>query len=428
MPSRSNGLPEIRTEADLAMFNQFMLSLGRDAVVNNDPYQAAPTNMAHAPSFDSGSISTGTGSPLSDESPLEDLFNAEELASLGLAGMPGIPIPTIQTSTQSHDMTNSLPSNSSISFANLYPSLDNLHLNRARTNSAPDVTEINKRTIANLPRNNSVATNRQDYANPAYFNSTPNPYPELPSFPSADNNQFNFDTLARSRAPMQTPTMAPRDFQKKTYRHVAPLGAAMSSRLHESAERTEFDDDEQEYDSPEDMPTPKISVRSLLLSDEQSDPAFKLPAINMMPIRSASGSGTPLPDLGSVIRQAPAKRHTEDEILRGVKRLELDDASRPTTSAEMKVNVEIEMRRRHAQMIRGWLVAVNLEWKRKELERTHKEEVGRLSSEMRGVEDVDEDGDEECSEMANDSEEEGEIRDYGGRQFSSMRMREIVGI
>jgi len=420
------GLPEIRTEADLAMFNQFMISLGRDAMGQTNYNVPA---MSHEASYDSGSASTSSDSPLSDQSPIEDLFNAEELASLGLAGMPGVPIPTINAPDQSSDMSNSLTSNSSVSFGNLYPSLDNLHLSRARTHSVPELHDANKRTIANLPRNNSIAVGRQEYNNPAFM---ANPYSDLNSFAQVDTSGYSFDTLAKSRSPIQPPTMAPRDFLKKTYRHVAPLGAAMSSRLHESAERTDITD-EHETSEPEEMTTPKISVRSLLLSDDQADPAFKLPAIHHAP----GGSNQPLPSLNEVAaisspRQAPAKRHTEDDITRGVKRLELDDASRPSSAAGR----EKEMRRRHAQMSRGWLVAVNLEWRRKKLEEIHREEVGRLGLEIGEIPEEDEEeemrsgSEDDDDESLNGDDEVVSRGGFGGVDFrgSASRMREIVGI
>lgn len=380
-PLAPMAMPEIRTEADLALFNQFMISLGRD-VANT---QHAPTNlsMVYGHAFGShGSASSGSSPPLSEQSPLEDLFNPEELASLGLTGMPGIP-PQDLGPASTQDNSNSMPS-----AYGLYPTLGNMHQNRARGFSAPDLEDVSKRAIASLPRTmaQSVPTPKPQYLSNIY-GLGPTPYAELPSFVSnhemghtalgpTEHHYASFDSLARSKNHLPPATLAPKQFYKKTYRHVAPLGAAVSSRSRESAERTEIEEPE-EMDEEEGERTPKISVRSLLLSDEQADPTLKLPAIHsdqeeapgrtVLPplIDLAPSPSTNSPRPSSPLRQLPVKRHTEDEILRGVKRLELSEDPRPREGKEgMK-----EMRKRHTMMIRAWLVAVNLDWRRRTVEK-----------------------------------------------------------
>lgn len=339
-------IPDIRTEADLALFNQFMISLGREAATGG----SGPIPMAHVPSYGSGASS----SPLSDQSPIEDLFNPDELASLGLGGMPGV-MPGL-----GHDLSNSLP-NQSVNFAGLYPTLDNLHLNRARGASMSDL-EPSKRAIAGLPRNHSVATPSTMFGNNSY---------DLAGYDNVDyglgsNTAYNFDSLAKSKSAAPA-TLAPRDFYKKTYRHVAPLGTAVSARTRESSERSSASSVE-----PEEMDiASRISVRNLLLSDEQADPSLKLPALHR--VISQEEGPVALPGVDALSRpispphQVPTKRHTEDDIVRGVKRLELADRSSPA-AADEPIEVTREMRRRHAVVIRSWLVAVNLEWRRRRLE------------------------------------------------------------
>jgi len=390
-------MPEIRNEADLAMFNTFMMSLGRDAA------NQVPHAMAHGASYDSNSGSSS--SPLSTESPIEDLFNPDELASLGLSGMPG--------------MASSLPTDLGMnqSYGHMYPSLSGLDMPRHRAASSTEL-DMSKRPIAGLPRSHSVATKGSN-SYPASFNMDHNGYSDIPDFAQSGQDFSNtlsgdfssFDSLARSKNPMPAATMAPRDFYKKTYRHVAPLGAAVSSRqsaLRESSERTEMDDDDEDDRSisPSSDMTPKISVRSLLVDDENIDPELRLPAISAR--QHASFSIPSLHDShldvytrsGSSDTHLPAKRHTEDDLTGGVKRLELADREysssrspegddrRPGTADHSK-----ELRRRHTALIKSWIVAVNIGFMRRQAE-----EAARNSS-MDQVDEEEEGSDEAVSPM-----------------------------
>ncbi|KAK8861672.1 hypothetical protein IAR55_002495 [Kwoniella newhampshirensis] len=453
-------IPEIRTEADLAMFNEFMISLGRDTAGGHHGQSQNGHVQPMMHSLSGSGSGSAIDSPLSEQSSgMEDLFNPDELASLGLAGMPGIPVPGMGSHAHSHDgsandLANSLPNESpSISFGGLYPTLNGM---RPRTGSAPDVptmADSSKRPIAALPRGstgnlhtavsaNGGVSKSQSLSNMYGFGNTQ--FVDMPDF-GHNNSQSNylhssaaggtdynfgsFDSLARSKQahPFPVATLAPKDFYKKTYRHVAPLGASVSSRARESAERTGMEDDEDELDDLEeveepeamygeeektildDEKTPKIPVRSLLTSDE-ADPDLKLPAIDQSPATNDMARNTSLPPLNEIghyrsassisssstprgspapssinlpsLRNLPVKRHTEDDIVRGVKRLELGggeaverseddvesikDSSRPSTGNGTPGIAS--MRRRHAALIRSWLVAVNLEWRRKRLE------------------------------------------------------------
>lgn len=436
-------IPEIKTEADLALFNQFMISLGREALGNNVSHNhtAANVPMAQAPSF--GGSSGDSSSPLSDQSPIEDLFNPEELASLGLTGMPGV---------ASSDLSSSLPNNHSVSFGGLYPTLDGQSF-RSRGSSMSDL-ETNKRAIAGLPRTHSVSAAAHKGFN---SNFMPNQHlGDLSNFDTSSTtstassngpgdfsassltNHFNFanfDSLAKSKVPALPATLAPRDFYKKTYRHVAPLGAAISSRTFaSSSERTPM------HESPENPAQEiaalddednvgmsragsKMSVRNLLLSDEDADPSLKLPAIHRA-VSNEQDKTSHLPGIQELDSAAPpthlpTKRHTEDDIVRGVKRMELLDrgSASPSTSDSRPVSrhgsldatpIEVtkEVRRRHAIMIRSWLVAVNLEFRRR-----------RLDALSQGVEhfqeqiaEVDEDDEDELDSEAYDDDDEDDDR------------------
>jgi hypothetical protein len=384
-------MPEIRNEADLSMFNQFMMSLGRDAA-NNVPHA-----MAHGASYDSNSGSSA--SPHSTESPIEDLFNPDELASLGLSGMPGI--------------SSSLPTDLGMnqSYGHMYPSLSGLDMPARQRAVSSTEFDMSKRPIANLPRHHSAATKGIN-GYPSTF-TMDNSYTDIPDFAHSGSDFSNtlsgdfssFDSLARSKNPMPAATMAPRDFYKKTYRHVAPLGAAVSSRqsaLRESSERTEMDDDDEDNRSASassDM-TPKISVKSLLVDDEDIDPELRLPAISTR--QHASFSIPSLHDSHLDVYTSrpttsdshlPAKRHTEDELTGGVKRLELADreysSSRSPEVVDSPRRVSSpdrvrELRRRHTALIKSWIVAVNIGFMRRQAEEA-----------ARRMDQVDEDEEEE---------------------------------
>ena len=362
-----------------------MVSLGRDTINEHYVTNSSGTNYGQSSHQQDGTSSMSP--PFLNQSSIEDLFNPDDLASLGLAGMPGIP------TTDADFRPSSMGYSASSSF-NLYPTLENTHANRARGFGSPEVDDFTKRTIAGLPRVNAQTAKPPK---PTYLSNIyglgPTRYAELPNFvPNKEmghtalgltQHQFaSFDSLARSKSHTPPAALAPKEYYKKTYRHVAPLGTAVSNRSRQSAERTEMDEpedmEEEEQDALDvDVATPKISVRSLLLSDDQTDPRLQLPAIHSDP--EVSPHRTILPPLSDLApessvnssrppsppRQLPAKRHTEEEIMHGVKRLELSEEPRPREERSRARDNAREVRQRHAVMIRDWLVAVNLEWKRR---------------------------------------------------------------
>jgi hypothetical protein len=405
-------IPDIRTEADLALFNQFMVSLGREAT-------ALPME-ATSSSGTTSSQSRNSLSPTAGSSPIEDLFNPAELASLGLAGMPGIPTGS-----------SSLPGsgvNAGVSLGSLYPSLDGLTSEgRPRAASASEAAEPHRnRPIAGLPRAGSTSSQTRNQLAGSYAGLAQ--YAQMPGAEwlahgahgqGNEQNFASFDSLARARNSVPAATLAPRDFYKRTYRHIAPLGAAP----RESAERTGADEEDEPSDeSDEGTPepphahAPRIPVTSLLVD---ADPNLTLPAFGdkegrtttLPPIRMAA----PIVAVGrraiSPARHPPVKRHTDDQLVHGVKRLELEDRtrgdspadsvattpSRPSTARpsiserererdqesrerETTVTPRSERtertdrdpaagtRRRHAALIRAWLVSVNLEFKRRQIQ------------------------------------------------------------
>jgi hypothetical protein len=145
--------------------------------------------------------------------------------------------------------------------------------------------------------------------------------------------------------------------------------------MNESSLRTEIDTEDEEdvestmADSPEEMNTPKISIKSLLTADDLPDgPDLVLPAIHSP---NDDEEHHDLPSVRDIEGyRPPVKRHTEDEMVRAVKRLELDERGGRRASVDIlpvPAGLEDE-RRKHAALIRAWLVAVNLEYRSKRLE------------------------------------------------------------
>lgn len=286
---------DIRTESDLAMFNQFMVTLGRDA---------AGPQMEHTAS-NSGSSSSG-----------DDLFDNDALASLGLAGMPGIP-ESAPTGT------------ANVNFGSLYPSLDS------------------KRTIAGLPRPTPPPAanyaNRSASMSAATPNAHSNEFYETLSTGNGTDDSYDFDTLARSRGhALPSAHIAPKDYYKKAFRAVEPLGAA---RPRESAERSVMPDDVAVDVSP------PLALKSLL-NDDQANPEFKLPAM------SSSSTASHLPSIDAAL--ALKRPTTAENLVRQVKRLELDE--------DAHMADEKEKRRLHALWIRQMIVAVNTAFREQRLQ------------------------------------------------------------
>lgn len=361
VPSTANvpplSIPEIRTEADLALFNQFMVSLGREAA---GPHGLPMEHATSSSATSASGASRNSLSPLSvsDNSPIEDLFNPSELASLGLAGMPGISANGAGATSPS--AVGASNGNHSVNLGSLYPSLDgHLDASRPRAGSASAAHDKQHRPIANLPRAGShSAASRGPYPSA--------PLNQVPEHWTPGQDQYaSFDSLAaRSRSSVPVATLAPRDFYKRTYRHVAPLGAAPNHR--ESAERTGAGEDDEDSDS--------TASSDLHIPLDSGDPSLKLPALQHLDehvealpsIRDLTPRRTVSP-----ARHPPVKRHTDEQLIHGVKRLELEDRRRsdsPMSDDSRPVTADpAAMRRRHAALIRAWLVAVNLEFKRKQL-------------------------------------------------------------
>lgn len=354
--------PDIRSESDLAMFNQFMVTLGRDAAYGPQMEQSAST---------SGSSASG-----------DDLFDNDALASLGLAGMPGIPEQTTPPST--------------VNFGSLYPSLDVNGLNmRRNTSPGPGGREdVSKRTIAGLPRPPTTSfSNRSASLSAATPSSHSHSFYEtlaqgggLDDSSLGYDDRFGFDSLARSRGTaLPSAHIAPKDYYKKAFRAVEPLGAA---KPRESAERSGIPEEDEEDAEAISPPLPLAA----LLHDDEANPEFKLAAIapqsssgghlpsllrsrNSTASPSSSRSGSPasiplLPSIDAALTGTLKRPTTADGLARQVKRLELDtdaatavsyddESDDAETPIQARALSEREKRRLHALWIRQVIVSVN---------------------------------------------------------------------
>lgn len=131
-------LENIKSAQDLADFNSFMISLGKDVTSN----LAVPKPVQQYNSSNEGQSPYSSESSITDQSAGHDMFDHATLASLGLAGMPGIPGPS---------NVNGSHHNVNVDFGNLTGSRtiaalpgSRLHRNRL---SESDLAEMSKRAL-----------------------------------------------------------------------------------------------------------------------------------------------------------------------------------------------------------------------------------------------------------------------------------------
>ena len=223
-------LNNIRSAQDLADFNAFMLSLGKDATANlGFPRQPHRQNSNdHASPYSSGSSMSESQ---------HDMFDPATLASLGLAGMPGLP---------GHHGGHH--AGGSVDFGSIYPN------DKIRTAS-----DLGGRPIAALPNSRSTRDRMADgdqgssvgdresmrnlasslaassSMNEAGSSTAPSGSFDFGQALNAlggglvgkNNSNFsNFDQLAKPRASAQPAKLDMSDFNKNTYRNVNLLGSS----------------------------------------------------------------------------------------------------------------------------------------------------------------------------------------------------------
>lgn len=416
-----NLLSNIRSEQELADFNQFMLSLGKDAS------GSANTASKHLNQGQSGVNDHyspfSTDSSNSDALAQSELFDPAALAQLGLGGMPGIP-------TGNHGQTGH--GKNSIGFNAMYPdmssqhkaSMESLHgANSHRDSLHASGNQVGKSRSNRLSDGGTYSDLRQFSGNhhsgsrdmsqslpgPSAFGHGDMLGPDTHSglqMPDAVN-YTSFDSLARPRAQMPVPRLEMPNTSQKVHRSVDLLGASKPRPgapkssldiLTEACER-EFQLRDQATplcDEPESMDikmedgseafgtSPPLPAGRL--SEREANPEFKLPALRLAdkkstgnlrltPLRSLSidsdWTTSSSPRRGSLADDEPTTPTSSatikplypsfSSLIPGVASL-LSDEPKRSYHSNSAPSVDPK-RRRHAQVILDILRAVNHLWR-----------------------------------------------------------------
>jgi hypothetical protein len=361
---------DIRTPEELAVLNEFLLTLGRDVSGSGGRQsQPQPTHNAH--------------SGLAPDT----YFDAVSLTQLGLAGMPGIPAPS----------ANYVPDNSYSGHGTLYTSST---YNLPRSNHSSVHTSQYGAAYANVNENYNNTEyyqhphNNHRYAgkypptsNSSYLNHHHHPTPPLeissphstvstpvnttpPQLPlSMPDSIGSFDYLHSSRGAPAVPHLARPEYMPKSMRTIVPLKSVPGSQSNRP-EPVEPRLPPPVYRGPPAKLTPssiasssKTSLYPLLTA---GDVQYKLPPMRSYrspspPSREATPSSsesspvahtTVLPSLRSI---ANSVRSPESEDLtKDIARIELENRTK---------DIGQEDRKRHAELIRDLLVSINSEFR-----------------------------------------------------------------
>ncbi|KAJ9106094.1 hypothetical protein QFC21_001234 [Naganishia friedmannii] len=346
-------LSNIRSEQELAEFNQFMVNLGKDAsgTAQNTSKHLGQGHHATSDTYSPFSTDSSNSEALAHS----DLFDPATLAQLGLAGMPGIP-PAKQ---------NDQSSNNSIGFNAMYPdmsghhraSLDAFPREAMNGSSGPDSRSRAQRfsdasaNAESRPHAASHHSNSRDHPNA--FGSESHIPLQMPD----PSNYSAFDSLAKPRSQMPVPRLEMPNTDQKAHRSVDLLGASKPTRritkssLDILTEACESEIQRRDCstilsDEPEDMDVKMEDVSSSLgflssspplpggqLSGKEANPEFKLPALRfddkfsrsnnlrLAPIRSLS-----IDSDWSSTRSSPARRDSHHD----------DEPTTPTSSSTIK--------------------------------------------------------------------------------------------
>ncbi|KAG6866057.1 hypothetical protein C0991_009154 [Blastosporella zonata] len=359
---------DIRTPAELAAVNEFLVTLGRDVSSGRHP--------APQPSHP----------PPSSAFPTESYFDAVSLGQLGLAGMPGIPStnsnfqqdhayssPTTSASYSGGNSAYHLGRPSHPSVPNQYGSMYGGGINDPSSHYNHDYAHSRRISSKYAP------TSSSSYPNQYHHHSTPpldsgSPHSTLSTPVNTTPPQVSLtmpdaiiDYLHGSRGAPPVPHLARPDFMSKTMRTIVPLKSVPGA--HSRPEPME-----PKVLAPRHRGSPaKLTSASAssttghslypLLTD--GDAEFKLPPMHRSyspPSRESTPSTvsrrspspiepTTLPSLSSI---APpplkARSHEADNLTKLIERIELENSDS---------DFDVEDRKRHARLILDLVISIN---------------------------------------------------------------------
>lgn len=353
-----NLLSNIRSEQELADFNQFMLNLGKDATGSGP---AGSKHLNHGQSSTNDTYSPfSTDSSTSEALAHSDLFDPTTLAQLGLAGMPGIP------SAKHHDSGHA---NNSIGFNAMYPDLSSQHKASVESMNRDNLHALSSQT--NRSRGGRLSDSfheQQPFAGQHHSGtrdlsqSLPGPSSmgdghlfgseSLPGIQMPDaSNYSSFDSLAKPRTQMPAPRLEMPNTSQKVHRSVDLLGASkpLPGRPRSSldiltaaceSEIQKRDGTTPGCDEPEDMDVKMEDAGDSLgtspplpggqLSEREANPEFKLPALRWADRKSSAHLRlTPLRSLSIDSDWSSARSSRRGSVAE-------DEPTTPTSSATIK--------------------------------------------------------------------------------------------
>jgi hypothetical protein len=380
---------DIRTPEELAAVNEFLITLGRDVSTGS-------TRHHHQGPSHSGS---------NGFSP-DTYFDSVSLSQLGLAGMPGMPGSgcnfnenTYPTSSQ-HFSSNSFHSSHPASrsshpsvqpgqYGSIYPSINDSPITYSppRTYAA---TQNVRRPPGKYASGSSFASQHYQHPTPPLETSSPHSTVSTPANSTPPQVTMSmpeaaaaFDYIRASRGTPPVPHLSPVDYMGKSMRSIVPLKAApgmtgtdvVSSR----PEPIEPKLTPPLHRGPPAKLTPSSTSSSLskpgslypLLTS--GDIQYKLPPLHHLyrspspdsrestPSSTHSSPNTKvvvLPSLHSIASSTHSgvRSKESDELTREVDRIELENRTK---------EISPEDRRRHAELIRTLLVAINKDFKQR---------------------------------------------------------------
>jgi hypothetical protein len=384
---------DIRTPEELAAVNEFLITLGRDV----------STGGSRHPSHHQSPLHSGPNS----FSP-ETYFDTVSLGQLGLAGMPGMP------GSESNFLTdNAYPGNSSEHFQSffhsshpasrsshpsvqpghygpIYPTMNDSPMTYSppRTYSA---TQNARRPSGKYAHPTGSSFSSQHYQHPTPpletgsphstvstpVNSTP---PQIPM--SMPETSATFDYIRASRGTPPVPRLSPVDYMGKSMRSIVPLKAVPGSSTKYVGPSRPEPIEPKIITALHRGPPAKLTPSSVSLSSKpgslyplltSGDVQYKLPPLNHL-YRSPSPDSresTPSSTHSSPITQVtilPSLHSIASPSLSGVRSKESDELTREIGRIELKnrtMEISAQDRRRHAELIRNLLVAINKDFKQR---------------------------------------------------------------
>lgn len=355
---------DIRTPEELAAVNEFLVTLGRD-VSGGTRHQPVP----------------------SPNLPTDAYFDATNLSQLGLAGMPGLPVPTnydhySNSSSQQyapstyHSSRSSHPSVQGGHYTNMYSSMNDSSINYSPTSDYGP--QHGRRASAKYASSPNFANQHYHHPTPPLDNGSPQSNVSTPvttTPPQAPLQMSDtFDYLRTSRGAPPVAHLAPPEYMSKAMRPIIPLKSDPGA-VQTAASRPEPVEPKVSFPAHRGLPA-KLSSSSIskpsplypLLTS--GDIQYKLPPLHRMyrsPSPSSSRESTPSSTHSSPRLQTnvlPSLRSIASPIMGPGRSPDSEELPKELGKIELQNRISDEERKRHAELILNLLVTINNDYKK----------------------------------------------------------------